>query len=151
MKLLLRRRNKSHTFSHRGRSVAVAAHFKGMSHYKLYPTVLATYDMTPVERYAYEPWLEENVILPPMAWETMKEKAFIGQNTKKRNDARVEAIHLLYCYPQVTGQYLAYMAKHREHTVSPLIKVTLRAESMKKDPRGGQDIDIEGWAEFQCV
>lgn len=134
------------------RSIAVATNFKGMAYHSLDPVSIAMQGLTPPEKYTYEAWKADQCTLPHMDWQTMIEPAPTGKDSQRRNKARLEALRIIYSYPEATQENLAYITKHFQDTLLPLVRAVARIQKAKRHLSGNQDaLSKEEWAEMQCV
>ena len=133
------------------RSIAVATNYKGMAYHSLDPVDIAMQGSTPFEKDMFEAWKADKCALPAMNWESMAETAPTGKSSQRRSKARFEALRIIYSYPQATEENLAYITKHFEDILLPLVRAVARIQGAKKDLAGNQDaLSMEEWAEMQC-
>lgn len=133
------------------RSIAVATNYKGMAYHSFDPVSIALQGLTSCEKDMYEAWKADKYALPPIKWQSMVEPATTGKNSHRRSKARLEALRIIYSYPQATEENLAYITKNFEDTLLPLVRVVARIKGVKKHLTGNQDsLSMEEWAEMQC-
>lgn len=134
------------------RSIAIATNFKGMAYHSIDPVSIAMQGLTPPEKHTYEAWKADQCTLPHMDWQTMIEPAPNGNDSQRRNKARLEALRIIYSYPEATRQNLAYITKHFQDMLLPLVRAVARIQKSKRHLSGNQDtVSKEEWAEMQCA
>lgn len=136
-----------------GKSLAVATNYKGMAYGKLDPAAIAKAGMTPAELQMYQLWEAGSFPLPVIYWKAMKEEPVpTSKRTINRDKARLRALRIVFNFPSASQENLAYITKHMEHSVLPLIRAVARIEGVQKSLKRGQEIgDAEEWAEVQCL
>lgn len=132
------------------RSIAVATNFKGLAYHSLEPVSITIQGPTPLENDMYNDWKDGDYVLPLIDWQSMTEPPSTGKDSRRRNKARLKALRIIFFCPEGTEQNLAYITKHCEDTVLPLVRAVARVEKAKRHLSGNQDVlTTEEWAEMQ--